>query len=124
MALITLTGVEDGAAVTAAVNSATGASLIDLTNVQSLVAEYRARASWAALGGGALIVLILAVQLRDLRATARIGASVAVSMVITAAALVLIEAALTLFHLVALLLAAGISTNYALFIGMRAAIVQ
>lgn len=118
VALITLTGVEDVAAVAAALNSASGASLIDLTNVQSLVAEYRARAAWAALGGAALIVLILAVQLRDPRATARIVASVAVSMAITAAALVLIDGALTLFHLVALLLAAGISTNYALFIGM------
>ena len=118
VALITLTGVEDVAAVAAAVNSASGASLIDLTNVQSLVAEYRARAAWAALGGGALIVLILAVQLSHLRATARIVSAVAVSIVITAAALVLIEGALTLFHLVALLLAAGVSTNYALFIGM------
>ncbi|MGZ9058844.1 MAG: MMPL family transporter, partial [Burkholderiaceae bacterium] len=118
VALITLTGVEDGAAVATAANSASGASLIDLTNVQSLVAEYRARATWAALGGGALIVLILAVQLRNLRATARIAVSVAVSMAITAAALVLIEGALTLFHLVALLLAAGVGTNYALFIGM------
>jgi predicted exporter len=67
-----------------------------------------------------LIVLILAVQLRNLRATARIAASVVVSMAITAAALVLIEEALTLFHLVALLLAAGVGTNYALFIGMPA----
>lgn len=118
VALITLAGVKDGAAVAAEVKDARGASLIDLTNVQSLVADYRARAAWAALGGGALIVLILAVQLRNLRATARIAVSVAVSMVITAAALVLIDGALTLFHLVALLLAAGISTNYALFIGM------
>ena len=118
VALITLTGVADGAAVAAEVKGASGASLIDMTNVQSLVADYRARAAWAALGGGALIVLILAVQLRNLRATARIALAVAVSMAITAAALVLIEGALTLFHLVALLLAAGISTNYALFIGM------
>ena len=63
-------------------------------------------------------MLILAVQLRNLRATARIAVAVAVSMAITAAALVLIYGGLTLFHLVALLLAAGISTNYALFIGM------
>ena len=37
---------------------------------------------------------------------------------ITAAVLISIEGGLTLFHLVALLIAAGISTNYALFIGM------
>ncbi len=98
--------------------SVDGVSLIDLANVQALVADYRARAAWAALAGGMLIVLILAVQLRNLRATARIAASVAVSMAITAAVLILIEGGLTLFHLVALLLAAGIGTNYALFIGM------
>ncbi len=118
VALITLTGVADGAAVAAELKGASGASLIDMTNVQLLVADYRARAAWAAVGGGALIVLILAVQLRNLRATARIAVAVAVSMAITAAALVLIYGGLTLFHLVALLLAAGISTNYALFIGM------
>ncbi|MEP6608064.1 MAG: MMPL family transporter [Burkholderiaceae bacterium] len=117
-ALITLSGVVDPAAVAAAVQGLNGASFIDLANVQALVADYRARAAWAALGGGVLIVLILAVQLRNLAAAARIAASVAVSIAITAAALVLIEGALTLFHLVALLLAAGVGTNYALFIGM------
>jgi predicted exporter len=118
VALITLTGVNDAAKVAAEVQGANGVSLIDLANVQALVADYRARAAWAALGGGLLIVLILAVQLRNLRATVRIVAAVAVSMAMTAAALLLIEGGLTLFHLVALLLAAGISTNYALFIGM------
>ncbi|HVG04594.1 MAG TPA: MMPL family transporter [Burkholderiaceae bacterium] len=120
-ALITLTGVSDSGgaeAVAAVARGASGVSLIDLTNVQALVADYRARAAWAALGGAILIVLILAVQLRNLRATARIAASVAVSIAITAASLVLIEGGLTLFHLVALLLAAGVGTNYALFIGM------
>ena len=120
-ALITLTGVAEAGgadAVAAAVRNVNGVSLVDLTNVQALVADYRARAAWAALGGAILIVLILAVQLRNLRATARIAGSVAVSMAITAAALVLIEGGLTLFHLVALLLAAGVGTNYALFIGM------
>jgi len=117
IALITLSAVNDAAAV-AELKNAQGVSLIDLTDVQVLVADYRKRAAWAGLGGGLLIVLILAVQLRNRRATARIAGSVAVSMVITAALLVLIEGGLTLFHLVALLLAAGVGTNYALFIGM------
>ncbi len=117
-ALITLTGVSDAAAVAASVRAASGVSLIDLASVQALVAGYRVRAAWAALGGGLLIVLILAVQLRNAKATARITASVAVSIVITAAILVVIEGGLTLFHLVALLLAAGVGSNYALFIGM------
>lgn len=117
-ALITLTGVSDARAVAAAMENAPGVSLIDLTDVQALVADYRVRAAWAALGGGVLIVLILAVQLRSLKATARIATAVAVSIVITAAGLVLIEGRLTLFHLVALLLAAGVGSNYALFLGM------
>ena len=119
-ALITLTGVNDAAAVAAALRSAAGVTLIDLTDVQTLVADYRVHAAWAALGGGMLIVLILAVQLRDARTTARIATAVAVSIAITAAALVLIEGRLTLFHLVALLLAAGIGSNYALFFGLQA----
>ena len=119
-ALITLTGVNDAAAVAAALKGAAGVTLIDLTDVQTLVADYRVHAAWAALGGGLLIVLILAVQLRDARTTARIATAVAVSIAITAAALVLIEGRLTLFHLVALLLAAGISSNYALFFGLQA----
>ncbi len=117
IALITLSAVNNAAAV-AELKNAQGVSLIDLTDVQLLVADYRKRAAWAGLGGGLLIVLILAVQLRNLRATARIAASVALSMAITAALVVLIEGGLTLFHLVALLLAAGVGTNYALFIGM------
>jgi len=117
IALITLSAVDDAAAIAELKNSE-GVSLIDLTDVQILVADYRKRASWAALGGGLLIVLILAVQLRNRSATARIAGAVAVSMAITAALLVLIEGGLTLFHLVALLLAGGVSTNYALFIGM------
>ncbi len=117
IALITLSAVNDAAAI-AELRNSEGVSLVDLTDVQILVADYRKRAAWAALGGGLLIVLILAVQLRNVSATARIVGAVAVSMAITAALLVLIEGGLTLFHLVALLLAAGVSTNYALFIGM------
>ena len=117
IALITLSAVNDAAAVAELKNSE-GVSLIDLTDVQILVADYRKRATWAAVGGGLLIVLILAVQLRNRSATARIAGAVAVSMAITAALVVLIEGGLTLFHLVALLLAAGVGTNYALFIGM------
>lgn len=118
VALITLTGVSDAAAVSAAVKGAAGASFVDLAGVQSLVADYRVRAAWAALGGALLIVLILAVQLRNVAATARISIAVAVSLAITSALLVLIEGSLTLFHLVALLLAGGIGSNYALFVGM------
>ena len=117
-ALITLTGVSDATAVSMALRGLPGVSFVDLAAVQTLVANYRVRAAWAALGGGLLIVLILAAQLRSVKTTARIVTAVAVAIVITAAALVLIEQRLTLFHLIALLLAAGVGSNYAVFIGM------
>ena len=93
-ALITLTAVSDASAVAAALQNIHGVSLIDLANVQALVADYRGRAAWAALAGAILIVLILAVQLRNLKATLRIAAAVAVSIVITAALLISIEGGL------------------------------
>jgi predicted exporter len=117
-ALITLTGVSDAAAVSAALRSSPGVSFVDLAAVQTLVADYRVRAAWAALSGGMLIVLILVAQLRNAKATTRIATAVTVSILITAAVLVLIEQRLTLFHLIALLLAAGVGSNYAVFIGM------
>jgi predicted exporter len=96
---------------------AQGAALIDLKeDVERLLAAYRRTAVWAALAGGALIVVLLAARLRSARVVVRIGAALAVAVIITAGALVRFEGSLTLFHLVALLLVAGIGSNYALFI--------
>jgi predicted exporter len=63
-------------------------------------------------------VLLLALQLRDARATWRIALALACAVLITAALVTLLEGALTLFHLVALLLVVGIGSNYALFFGL------
>ena len=115
---ITLTGVSDAQALRGALH-ASSATVLDLkADVETLIAQYRRRAAAAALGGGLLIVVLLLVHLRDLRATARIALALAVAVAITAAALVAIEGRLTLFHLVALLLVAGIGSNYALFFGL------
>ena len=93
-----------------------GAALIDLKeDVEALLADYRRTAVWAALGGGALIVALLAAQLRSARVVARITVALVASVVITAGVLVQVEGSLTLFHLVALLLVAGIGSNYAIF---------
>jgi predicted exporter len=93
-----------------------GAALIDLKeDVEGLLADYRRTAVWAALGGGALIVALLALQLRSARVVARITAALVAAVVITAGVLIQVEGSLTLFHLVALLLVAGIGSNYAIF---------
>jgi predicted exporter len=54
------------------------------------------------------------------RAAAWIALPVAVAVVTTAAALVTLGFRLTVFHLVALMLVAGIGTNYALFLARGA----
>jgi predicted exporter len=116
--LITVHGVdEDKAPQLRAAIKEQGASLIDLKDdVEALLADYRRTALWAALGGGALIVVLLAAQLRSLRVVGRICGALAAAVIITAGALIRIEGALTLFHLVALLLVAGIGSNYAIFL--------
>jgi predicted exporter len=96
--------------------AAQGAALIDLKgDVESILAEYRRTAVWAALGGAALIVVLLFVQLRSPAVVARVVVALGAAVLITAGALLVVEGALTLFHLVALLLVAGIGTNYAMF---------
>jgi predicted exporter len=115
---ITLTGVSDAHVLRSALRDSPAAVLDLKADVETLIAQYRGRAAAAALGGGLLIVMLLLVYVRDLRVTARIALALAVAVMITAAALVAIEGRLTLFHLVALLLVAGIGSNYALFFGL------
>jgi len=115
--LITVHGVDaERTAQLRAAIKAQGATLIDLKDdVEMLLADYRRTALWAALAGAALIVVLLAVQLRSVRMVGRICAALGAAVVITAGALVRFEGSLTLFHLVALLLVAGIGSNYAIF---------
>jgi predicted exporter len=94
-----------------------GATLIDLKDdVEALLADYRRTALWAAVGGATLILVLLIAQLRSVRVVTRICAALAAAVVITAGALIRFEGSLTLFHLVALLLVAGIGSNYAIFL--------
>lgn len=115
--LITLHGV-DGARVDAlrAAVAAHGAALIDMKgDVERLIADYRRTALWAAAAGAVLIVLLLAARLRRPRTVLRIVVALATAVVIAAGTLVAAAGALTLFHLVALLLVAGVGSNYAMF---------
>jgi predicted exporter len=115
--LITLRGVDAARAdaLRAAV-AAHGAALIDLKgDVERLIAEYRRTAVWAAAAGAVLIVLLLAARLRKAAAVLRIVVALAAAVTVAAGALVVVAGALTLFHLVALLLVAGVGSNYAMF---------
>ena len=122
-AVISLAGVENASAVEAAIAGAgiAGVRWIDLqATSRILMADFRAHALGAFGVGALLILVVLAVGLSSVRAAAWIALPVAVAVVTTAAALVTLGFRLTVFHLVALMLVAGIGTNYALFLARGA----
>jgi predicted exporter len=83
---------------------------------REMMGAFRANALRAFGLGAALILVVLATGLRGIGAALRIALPVASAVVATAAAIVALGRPLTVFHLVALMLVAGIGTNYALFL--------
>ena len=94
-----------------------GVTMIDLKgDVELLVAQYRQRAMVAALLGSIAIFAALALQLRQARAVVSMAATILTTITITCAILWLVAGRLTVFHLVSLLLVAGVASNYTLFL--------
>ena len=119
VAVVPLAGVRDVDDGRAAVERAgvPGVQWIDLQAIsRDLMAGFRANALRAFAGGAALIFVVLVVGLRSVRAAVRVAVPVAAAVVATAAALAALGQPLSVFHLVALMLVAGIGTNYALFL--------
>jgi len=114
-ALVSLSGLQDPAAV-AKVAAARGAQLLDMKQAsESLVAAYRGRVL-AALGVAAvLLTLTVWVALRQPRRVVRVLLPMALTTLLILAVLRGTGVELNLFHLVALILAAGLGLDYALF---------
>ncbi|MGY0635196.1 MMPL family transporter [Luteimonas sp. A478] len=114
-ALATLGGLEDPVAVAARLEAA-GARLLDLKQTsESLVQAWRGRVL-AALGiAGLLLVATVWIALRAPRRVARVLVPMAFTLVLTLAMLRGFGVELTLFHLVSLVLGAGLGLDYALF---------
>jgi len=121
--VVPLTGTREASALR---NAVAGSAIpnvrwIDLQAAsRELMFEFRTRALTAFAVGALLILAVLAVGLRGLRAAARIALPVLVAVIATAALLVALGLRLTVFHLVALMLVAGVGTNYALFLARGA----
>ena len=114
-ALVALSGLTDPAAV-AHVAGQHGARLLDLKQAsESLVAEYRQRVLWALLLAAVLLAATVWVALRSPGRVLRVLAPMALTTLLVLAALRGFGVELTLFHLVALILAAGLGLDYALF---------
>lgn len=114
-ALISLTGLHDPAAVARIAEAETG-RLVDLKQAsESLVVAYRERILWALALAAVLLVAAVWIALRSPHRVWRVLAPMALTTVIILAVLRACGVELTLFHLVALILAAGLGLDYALF---------
>jgi predicted exporter len=114
-ALVSLNGLRDPAAV-ARVAAANGAQLLDLKQAsESLVVEYRQRVLFALAIAALLLIATVWIALRDPRRVLRVLAPMALTTLLILAVLRGFGIELNLFHLVALILAAGLGLDYALF---------
>jgi predicted exporter len=115
-ALVTLTGVRDIAALAALAQRAGSVTLLDVkTASETLVANQRERMLASLAVGGVLLVAIVTIALRDRRRVARVLAPLVLTTLIVVAALQAAGVSLNLFHLISLILAAGLGLDYALF---------
>jgi predicted exporter len=118
--LATLSGVHDAQALAEAVAQTGGARLLDLKAAsESLVADYRARIGIALLVALVLLAAAVAVAFRDLGRAWHVIAPMSLATLIVLSVLRVSGVSLSLFHLVALTLAAGLGLHYALFFERR-----
>jgi predicted exporter len=115
-ALVTFTGVRDVAALEELAEQHQGVTLLDIRAAsQSLVAAQRTR-MLESLGVGFLLLIgIVAVALRDAKRVYRVLAPLTLTTFVVIAALQLAGVSLNVFHLISLILAAGLGLDYALF---------
>lgn len=114
-ALVSLSGVKDPPAIAVAAKRH-GAQLLDLKQAsESLVAEYRERVLWALVLAAVLLAATVWIALRQPPRVLRVLAPMALTTLLILAVLRGFGVELTLFHLVALILAAGLGLDYALF---------
>ncbi|MEA5124957.1 MMPL family transporter [Xanthomonas floridensis] len=114
-ALVSLTGLRDPAVLAAAVRGS-DAQLLDLKDAsESLVAAYRGRVLGALVLAALLLAVTVAIALRSPRRIVRVLLPMALTTVLILAILRGTGVELNLFHLIALILAAGLGLDYALF---------
>ncbi|RMH93181.1 hypothetical protein EBB59_06495 [Lysobacter pythonis] len=114
-ALISITGITDEGRFLAAAHAA-GVRPIDMKAAsESLVAQYRVRVLWSLAAAALLLAATVWFALRDPHRSARVLLPMALTTLLVLALLRGFGIELNLFHLVALILAAGLGLDYALF---------
>jgi predicted exporter len=115
-ALVTLSGVSDVAALAGLAQRSRSVALLDVKAAsEALVTEQRERMLVSLAVGGVLLIAIVALALRDRRRVLRVLAPLALTTLIVVAVLQAAGVSLNLFHLISLILAAGLGLDYALF---------
>lgn len=117
LGLATLIGVHDVAKLTALEDETQGSvRLLDLKSAsESLLSTYRTRILWALAIAIILLALTVTIALRNARRVWHVLAPMTLATVLVLAVLRSNGVSLSLFHLVALTLAAGLGLHYALF---------
>jgi len=91
-------------------------TLLDLKDAsETLIAKQRSRILWSLAVASLLMIGVVSLALRDRRRVYRVLAPMALTTLLVLAALQLAGVSLSLFHLIALILAAGLGLDYALF---------
>ena len=114
---VTLSGVHDAEALERTVRgAASGVALVDLKRAStSLVVEQRTRILWTLAMAALLLVAVVRFALGDWRRATKVLAPMALTTAIVIAVLHAAGQPMNLFHLIALVLAAGLGLDYALF---------
>jgi len=124
VALATLSNVQDAPAIAAQARAFDGnaerVGVLDLKGAsESLVASYRERIGQALLAALVLLTLAVAIAFRDVRRAWHVIAPMSLATLLVLAVLRAGGVSLSLFHLIALTLAAGLGLHYALFFERR-----
>lgn len=116
-ALVTFAGVNDATALQRLADTAgSNVLLLDLKSAsESLVAQQRTRLLWSLGIAAVLLIGVVAFALRSRERVLRVLAPMALTTLILVAVLHGAGVPMTLFHLIALILAAGLGLDYALF---------
>ena len=120
--MLPLRGVQDAGRIEQGIRHATTSPfiLLDLKREsEQMFFDYRREASKYALLGALAIVALLFVSLRSARRVFDVSLPLAAAVVIVTACLLLTGHALSIFHLIGLLLVVAVGSNYALFFDHR-----
>lgn len=113
--LVSLSGLENVAAVHDFARQH-GIQLLDMKQAsESLVVEYRSRILWSLLIASLLLIAVVWFALKEIDRVVRVLLPMALTTLIILAVHRLFGVEMTLFHLIALILAAGLGLDYALF---------